>query len=218
MKKLIITGFMFFSLGVTLKAQEVENAKVTRIDPREQFSFGVKAGINYSNVWDEKGQNFTADPKYGLVGGLFLGIPIGKFLGIQPEALISQKGLKGSGVLFESPYSFSRTTTYIDFPLQLQIKPIEFLTIVLGPQYSYLMKEKNEFTFGANSSVQEMEFNNENIRKNILGFVAGADINVSHLVVSGRVGWDLQNNKGDGSSTTPRYKNQWVQGTVGFKL
>ncbi len=68
-------------------------------DRRGSFEFGIKAGINVSNVWDSKGQEFTVDPKVGLAGGVFLGIPIGKFLGIQPEILISQKGFKGSGSL-----------------------------------------------------------------------------------------------------------------------
>lgn len=201
-----------FSLGATtLKAQ-------SDVDPRETFAFGVKAGLNISNVWDEKGQDFRADSKAGFAGGIFFGIPIGTYLGFQPEALISQKGFQGSGTLVGYPYSFTRTTTYLDIPLQLQIKPVPFFTVVAGPQYSYLIHEKNVYTFGDNSNVQEQSFNNDNIRKNIFGFVAGADILISHVVVSGRMGWDLQNNNGDGTSTTPRYNNRWIQLTVGFKI
>jgi hypothetical protein len=186
--------------------------------PREKITFGLKGGINYSNVWDEQGQDFQADPKLGLAGGLFLGIPLGKMIGLQPEFLISQKGLKATGMLAGSPYSFRRTTTYIDIPLQLQFKPVDMFTIVLGPQYSYLLSERNEYTWGANSVAQEQEFSNDNIRKNVLGFVAGADLNFSHLVVSGRFGWDFQTNNGDGSSFTPRYKNRWLQCTIGYKI
>jgi hypothetical protein len=207
---LLILSLVTLSLGSTLKAQET--------DPRTVVSFGIKAGLNYSNVWDEQGQDFKADPKLGFAGGVFLGVPIGKFLGFQPEVLVSQKGFQGSGTLMGSPYSFSRTTTYIDIPLLLQVKPAEFFTIVLGPQYSYLMNQKDVHTWGANSTAQEQEFENDNVRKNVLGFVAGADINIQHVVVSGRMGWDLQANNGDGSSYTPRYKNQWLQLTVGFKL
>jgi hypothetical protein len=214
MKNIIIAiGVVCFSMGTTtLKAQDSDT------DPRANFAFGVKAGMNYSNVWDEKGQDFRADAKIGFAGGLFFGIPIGKFLGIQPEVLVSQKGFQGSGTLSGSPYSFSRTTTYIDIPLQFQIKPLEVLTIVAGPQYSYLIHEKDIYTYGANSTAQEQEFNNDNIRKNILGFVAGADINIQHVVVSGRMGWDFQANNGDGTSSTPRYKNKWIQLTIGFKI
>lgn len=206
----IVALSLFIATGATLSAQDG--------DPRESTAFGVKAGMNFSNVWDEQGQDFQADPKVGFAGGLFLGIPIGQYLGFQPELLVSQKGFKGSGSLLGSAYSFSRTTTYIDIPLQLQIKPTEFLTVLLGPQYSYLMNEKNVYTYGANSTAQQDEFENDNIRKNILGFVAGADILVNHIVISGRMGWDFQTNHGNGTSSTPRYKNRWLQLTVGFKI
>lgn len=212
MKKIIIIVSLL-SIGLTtLKAQDADT------DPRGNFSFGMKAGMNYSNVWDEQGQDFRADPRAGFAGGIFFGIPVGKFFGMQPEILVSQKGFQASGTLSGSPYSFSRTTTYIDIPLQFQLKPLEALSLVAGPQYSYLMHEKDVYTYGANSTAQEQEFANDNIRKNILGFVAGADINISHVVVSGRFGWDFLANKGDGTSTTPRYKNRWIQLTVGFRI
>lgn len=214
-KSLIIICVLLLSFSNTLLAQDENDAN---IDMREKLTFGIKAGINYSNVWDEQGQDFEADPRVGFAGGVFLGIPIGKYLGVQPELLLSQKGFQGGGTLLGNPYSFSKTTTYIDVPIMLQIKPIEYLSIVFGPQYSYLINEKNKYTFGANSTEQEREFENDNVRKNMLGFVVGGDINVSHIVLSGRMAWDFQTNNGDGSSSTPRYKNQWLQITIGFRL
>jgi len=199
-------------------ASATVHAQSSDTDPREKFSFGMKAGMNYSNVWDEQGQDFRADAKAGFAGGFFFGIPVGEYFGIQPEALISQKGFKGSGTMFGSPYSFKRTTTYLDIPLQFQLKPAEFLTVVAGPQFSYLLHEKNVYTHGAGSSVQEQEFDNDNIRRNIFGAVTGADLIFSHVVVSGRMGWDFQTNNGDGTSSTPRYKNRWIQFTAGFKI
>lgn len=187
-------------------------------DRRENLKFGVKAGINVSNIWDSQNQEFTADSKVGFAGGIFLGIPIGSFLGLQPEILISQKGFKGSGTLLGSPYSTSRTTTYLDIPLQLQLKPAPFITLLAGPQFSYLLKQKDTYTYGSNSTEQEQEFNNENIRKNILGLVGGVDLIFGHLVLSGRIGRDLQRNNGDGTSLTPRYKNQWMQFTAGVEF
>lgn len=187
-------------------------------DRRENLEFGFKAGLNASNVWDENGEDFTADTKVGLAGGVFFGIPIGAFIGFQPEILISQKGFQGSGTLIGFPYSFKRTTTFIDVPLQFQLKPTEFITFLAGPQLSFLMKQKDVYTFGSNSSEQEQEFNNDNVRKNILGFVVGLDVIVYSVVVSARGAWDFQTNNGDGTNSTPRYKNQWIQLTVGFKI
>jgi hypothetical protein len=36
---------------------------------------------------------------------------------------------------------------------------------------------------------------------------------MNNIVIGARAGWDLLNNKGDGTSTTPRYKNMWYQAT-----
>ncbi len=188
-------------------------------DPREKFTVGVKAGVNVSNVWDERGQDFKAKSKLGFAGGAFVSIPIGKYLGVQPEVLFSQKGLKATGTLFSAPYSYKKTSSYLDIPLQIQVKPVEFVTILAGPQFSFLMHEKVVYTFNDSTSLaQETEFKNDNVRKNILGFVTGLDINISHVVISGRMGWDFQTNHGDGTYSTPRYKNRWVQLTVGVKI
>ena len=209
-KSFIIISLGFLTFGSKVNAQSD--------DSREVFGVGLKAGMNVSNVWDEQGEDFRADSKAGFAGGLFLSIPIGTMLGLQPEVLISQKGFKGSGTLFGTPYSSTRTTTFLDIPLLLQLKPHEAITFVVGPQFAYLMNQKDVYTFGSNSIEQEEEFENDNIRKNILGFTAGLDVNVSSLILSARVGWDFQNNNGDGSSSTPRYKNQWLQFTIGYKF
>lgn len=210
-KSIIILCSISIFFATTLKAQTV-------LDARENFIIGAKVGLNSSNVWDESGQDFAADTKIGLAGGVFFGIPLNKVVGFQPELLISQKGFQGSGTLGIIPYSYKLTTTYLDIPLQVQIKPIEFLTIVAGPQYSYLINSKSNFTVGDASSEVEQAFENENIRKNILGFVLGADVNISFLVISGRLGWDIMRNNGDGTSSTPRYRNQWAQLTIGARI
>ncbi len=44
---------------------------------RDQVHFGMKVGANYSNVYDIKGQDFTADYKWGMAGGIFVSIPLG---------------------------------------------------------------------------------------------------------------------------------------------
>lgn len=187
-------------------------------DKRESFSFGGKIGINSSNTYANHGQDFISDSKAGIAFGIFGGIPFGKYIGFQPEIIISQKGFIGSGTLLDNPYQMKRTSTFLDIPIMVQVKPIEFLTIVIGPQYSYLINERNKFTFGENSVEQQEEFDKENARRNILGFVMGADINISHIIITGRFGFDMQNNNGDSNSITPRYKNQWIQLGVGYKL
>jgi len=184
-------------------------------DTRENFKFGFKAGANLANVYDEEGQNFVADSKVGFVGGAFLSIPITKFIGFQPEVLYSQKGFKAIGTTILGNYDFERTSTFLDIPLQLQIKPIDGVTLLVGPQYSYLLETKNKFN-GSASSTQEDGINNENYKKNIFGFVIGADFNVDLLVIGVKAGWDISKSDSDGNTTNPRYKNQVLQLTLGY--
>ncbi len=186
-------------------------------DNRSNLALGVKLGFNYANVYDTQGQDFVADPKLGFVAGGFLSLPLGKLFAIQPEVLFSQKGFKGSGTLLGSPYSYTRTTNYLDVPILVALRPTENLSIVAGPQFSYLMNEKNEYN-GAINSQQEQAFSNDNIRKNTFCFTGGFDLTFSKLVLGARAGWDLKTNNGDGTSDTPRYKNYWYQVTLGFKL
>jgi hypothetical protein len=211
MKKVIF----IFAIAATLVASRSNAQSDWSAD---RFHVGIKAGANYSNVYDSKGEAFNADANFGFAGGVFFAIPIGKFLGVQPEVLFSQKGFRATGSLLGSSYEFTRITNYIDVPLFLAIKPIKFLTILGGPQYSYLLREKNDFKTGAINLNQQTEFTNDNVRKNTLSFVGGVDVNLMQLVLGLRAGWDLQNNNGDGTSTTPRYKNAWYQATVGFRF
>ncbi|MES2555258.1 MAG: porin family protein [Bacteroidota bacterium] len=196
----------------------ISQAEIISPDVRGTITFGIKGGTNYSNVYDSEGEEFNADAKFGFVGGGFVAIPIGKFIGIQPEVLYSQKGFQGSGILLGEQYVIDRTTNYIDVPVFFVVKPAPIFTIMAGPQFSYLVSQKDVLSDGENRIEQEQEFENDDLRKHTLCFVGGMDINVRHFVIGGRGGWDLFNNNGDGTSTTPRYKNVWIQATLAYRF
>lgn len=214
MKKIVVMVTLFAAIGGAANAQTSSKENNTSND----LHFGIKAGGNVSNVYDSEGKDFEAEAKVGAVLGGFLSIPFGKYVGIQPEVLFSQKGFKGTGSILGNPYEFKRTTNFLDVPILLAIKPSSSFTLLVGPQYSFLLSEKREFNSSAFSTLQENEFNNDNIRKNILGLTGGFDVNLDKVVIGARAGWDLQNNKGDGTSSTPRYRNAWYQATIGYRF
>jgi hypothetical protein len=139
-------------------------------------------------------------------------------IGFQPEILISQKGFRATGNIPGSSYDFTRTSTFVDIPLLISVKPVRFLSILAGPQYSYLVQEQDVFANNLLSNQQETEFKNAGVRRNVLSFLGGLDFDLKHFVLSTRVGWDASNNNGDGSASSPRYKNVWYQATLGFRL
>ena len=216
--KIIFSVLLGLSYGSSFSQQTGSVESVSSRDAKRRVVPGIKAGINRSNVYDAQGVDFVANPKTGFVGGVYVALPIGGFLGVQPEILISQKGFSSSGTMFGDPYYLERTSTYLDIPLQLQLKPFRFLSLLGGVQYSYLLRQTDEFTNGESTVAQSEEFSNDNIRKNILGAVIGFDINIRHVVLSGRSCWDFRANRGDGSSYTPRYKNVWLQATLGYRF
>jgi hypothetical protein len=104
-------------------------------DNRDKLSFGLKAGANFSNVYDTESDDFVADGKFGFAGGGFVVIPLGKLFGLQPEVLYSQKGYKSTGTFLGTPYSMTRTTEFIDIPLLVSIKPVEYVSLLFGPHF-----------------------------------------------------------------------------------
>lgn len=215
MKRAIIIIVMIMLTATNAVAQTDRTATD---DNREKMFIGIKGGLNLSNVYDSEGENFVANSKFGFVVGGFITIPIGKFFGVQPEVLFSQKGFKSTGTFLGNSYEMTRTTDYIDVPLLVSFKPVESVSLLFGPQFSYLLKQKDDFKGGTISSTQEDQFSNDNIRKNTFCLTGGADFNVDHLVIGVRAGWDVKNNNGDGTSTTPRYKNMWYQATIGYRF
>jgi Outer membrane protein beta-barrel domain len=188
-------------------------------DPRDMLQFGLKAGINYSAIYNTKGQNFLDNPLFGPAFGGFLSVPFGTYLGIQPEVLYSAKGFSGQGTTGDGqPYSFRDRTNYLDIPIMLQLKLFPNLYLLGGPEYSYLLSHTYIFTNGVTSVSTQQEFQNDNITHNVFGLIFGLDINFSQLTLGGRVAWDLQDNNGNGTSTLPQYRNLWGQVTLGVRL
>jgi len=196
----------------------VYNINAQDNDSRNLIKIGAKIGANYSNVYDSEGEEFNADGKLGLVLGGYMEIPFGPYFGFHPELLFSQKGFQGTGKVIGFNYSFTRTTSFIDIPLLFALKPNQFMTILIGPQYSYLIKQSDSFESELYKQEIEQEFKNDDIQDNILGFIFGLDVHLNNFQIGGRVGMDFMNNKADGESTTPRYKNVWGQLTLGIDL
>lgn len=208
-KTLLIIAIISFIITAAV-SQDVKD------DKRDNIQVGFKIGGNLSNVYDVQGEEFKADSRLGLAGGSFLRVPLGKLFGIQPEVMFSQKGYKGSGSILGLDYEYSRRTYFVDIPLMVSFKPVQIISIVAGPQYSFLISKTDNFTSSIINTQIEEEFDNENLRKNILGIVAGVDINLNHIVLGARTCMDITKNNGDGSSEVPRYKNMWYQLTIGF--
>lgn len=184
-------------------------------DHRDEFGFGLKAGVNFSNVYDEEGEDFVADGRTGFFGGVFVSVPFGQLLGVQPEVNYSQKGFKASQSVLGVPFEFERTTSHLDIPILLQIKPHKCFTILAGPQFSYLLDTKDELK-GVFEFVDEESITEDNYKKNMIGVVVGLEANWNSFLITARGGFDLTQSDVEGNTTSPRYKNQVFQLGLGY--
>ena len=88
MKKIILILVLIILISNNIRGQ------IDSTNLRYKLRFGLKAGVNLSNVYDTKGESFDANTRFGLSAGAFFVIPISKIIGIQHEMLFSQKGFQ----------------------------------------------------------------------------------------------------------------------------
>lgn len=213
LKKLFLAPVLTTALFTTqsIIAQDQTSSSAYDMDSREELKIGIKAGANYSNVYSESGDDFVADGKVGFAGGIFVSIPLSQLVGIQPELLYSQKGFKTEGTFLDGKL----TTNYLDIPVHLQIKPSPNVSLLLGPQLSYLLSTKYELN--GFSAIDEENFDDNNNRVN-LGLSAGIDFTVENFLISARGSWDLSEVNKDNTTSDINYKNQLFQLTLGYRF
>ncbi|AIZ63072.1 hypothetical protein PK28_04050 [Hymenobacter sp. DG25B] len=139
---------------------------------------GIKGGVNYSNLSGDLVNEDRFESKFGGHGGIMANFSVTDdgFFSIQPEVLYSQKGFKNAdkeiaGTKFEG----SRTYNYIDVPVLLKINADGFF-FEAGPQYSYLLKIKDETKSTRNGTTlykREDTENLNNVNRSEIGYAAG---------------------------------------------
>ena len=210
-KLFIIPAFALLSATAVAQTTTSTTNEPYNMDAREELKVGIKAGINYSNVYSESGDDYVADGKVGFAGGVFVSIPLNQLVGIQPELLYSQKGFKTEGTFFDGKV----TSNHLDLPVHLQIKPTENISLLVGPQLSYLLSTKYEIN--GLSLVDEEDLEDENNRATF-GISAGVDFTVQNFLISARGSWDLSKFNKDNSTSDINYKNQLFQITLGYRF
>ncbi len=156
---------------------------------------GIKAGINYSRIQNERGMQ--SDFKTGLTAGGFLKINVSSNVAVQPEIIYSEEGGKfinpASGA--EQQYLFK----YFNLPVLLKYSIIKNFGLYAGPQIGYLSGAKLKDKSGT-SDIKTL-YSSSNI-----SFVAGLYYNIfKGIGAEGRWVTGLQNinkNKGLPSAKT----------------
>lgn len=191
---------------------------------------GVKAGANLSNLSGDLTNEDRFKNKVGFHGGLMLNVGLvdDGFLSLQPEVLFSQKGFKFADNEFSAPgftykYKGERTYNYIDVPVLLKINAGGFY-VEAGPQYSYLLKVKDETSRAINGTTYSGYTgtqNLDNVNRNEIGYAAGLGFQSdTGLLIGIRYNGSFTDFGKDGYSDNDvrNARNSVFQASVGFLL
>ena len=115
--------------------EEKKTPPVTNTKSGIKFSFGVKAGVNLSNI---NGADFTTSMQTGFHLGALCSLRFGYrtpgapgMVALQPELLYSQQGFKVT--------KEACNLSYITLPILLKVYLFNGLHINAGPYFSYLL-------------------------------------------------------------------------------
>ncbi len=115
--------------------------------------FGLKGGINFAN---QAITNINTESMTGYHGGAYFVFAFSESWALQPEVLFSSQGSNLPDVDELNEFN------YLSVPVLLRWKPLTFLSLEAGPQFSYLLDAKNE-----GESIKD------EIKKTDLGLAAG---------------------------------------------
>lgn len=191
---------------------------VTAASAQDRIKFGIKAGLNISDIIKGDGNNnFNTETKPGFNAGVTAEIPLIAGLQFTPEVLYSQKGYQ---LTYSDNTKFKQTTNFIDIPILFALRLGSSFNIVAGPQVSFLMSTKNKFEngFGAVTETQ-VEDDSDRFKKSLFGGVIGFRYDVNdRFDIHARYALDFQKNNENGTNYTPEYRNQVYSVGVGIKF
>lgn len=152
-KKLIFALGLFLALSTSALAQvkvdrgtdskgtETVKSSKNRHGSALSIKYGVKAGVNLSNMSND----MTFDPGFSMGTGFQVGalvnfhwgqrtessLPGTGLWGLQPEFLFSNQVVKSDGGNVK--------LNYIKVPVMLKVYPLSRLSVEVGPEFSYLI-------------------------------------------------------------------------------
>ncbi|MFA5780064.1 MAG: porin family protein [Elusimicrobiota bacterium] len=164
MKKLLVIFVALFIVSSVIYAKEIKG--------------GVKAGINIANWSGDDVEKEDKKSRVGIVAGGFVTIPLNDQFSLQPELLLSMKGVKYEGSFMGESYESTVKLTYIEIPVLAKLNiPSEGSVkpnVFLGPSIGMKASAKSEFVFGGVSEESDLE----DVKSLDLGLAIGGGVDI----------------------------------------
>jgi len=168
----------------------------------QKLHYGVIAGTNLYKV---TGRSFDEKTRAGFSAGAYGEYFFSRMFGVQGELMWSQVKTQTDGDFNQIYGTYGGVSgadvflNYISLPVMFSFKPTTELSILLGPQYSYLVNQ----TSGLLASPQWQ--NKDAFNKNEFSLVFGGQLNLGKVKVGARYTVGLTNLNGINSSDEWKY-------------
>ncbi|MHA6698023.1 porin family protein [Chryseobacterium sp. A321] len=176
--------------------------------------FGVKAGVNVSNISDDN--DVQTNSKTGYYAGVFMNAPIAEDFSIQPEVLYNSVGSKYD----YGNASSTLTLDYITVPVMFQYNVVPQFYLEAGPEFGFLVGAKSKVesgSFEGSSDLNKDNFNSFNFGVGLgAGFNITNNIGINARYVAGFTDATDESNQDFGSDADN--KNNVFQAGVTFKF
>ena len=160
MKKIITLAFIAVSSIIIAQAQSLD--------------FGVKAGLNFSELSNERPDLYSGTSgATGFMGGVYGRVGILGFF-LQPEAVFSQR--KGAFTSTADQTAVINTLNYVDVPVLLGYKLV-FIRGYVGPNFQFLASANQD----ASSTAKDPNFSKDNYNSSTIGYQAGVGVDLMKL-------------------------------------
>jgi len=149
---------------------------------QQKFHFGVMGGANLYKV---TGRSFDEKTRAGFSAGTYGEYFFSRMFGIQGELIWSQVKTKTDGDFNQIYGTYGGVSdadvflNYISLPVMFSFKPTPELSILLGPQYSYLVNQTSGLLIG--------DYNGKDaFKKSDLSLVFGGQLNLGKVKIGAR--------------------------------
>lgn len=184
MKRLIkITAIVTLFFGLSATAQS------NRVTTVEGPSFGLKGGVNFSNLYVE-----DVDDENMLVGfnvGGFVEIPLNSLISIQPELGFTTKGSEVRYDNFFAEGSTKFRLSYIEAPVLLRFNITRNFNIHAGPYVGYLVDARIKSEDADGTTTDEDELNEDDLERIDFGVAAGLGVEFGGFGIGARYNYGL---------------------------
>jgi hypothetical protein len=175
-----------------------------------QIAFGAKAGVNFSDITDEKVDSFDGRTSFHF--GAVAEIEISEKFSFQPELLFSSQGSKYSEDFEGEDFEGEVKVNYLNVPLMAKYYVTEGLSIEAGPQIGFLLSATDEYE-------DEEDDIDEFLKSTDFGLNLGLGYKLdSGLFFNARYNLGLSDNLDADEFETDgaEYKNSVIQISVGY--